>query len=40
MLYAAPAAAGVIDQPHALLRATIAAIAFTLLSIAVYALND
>jgi decaprenyl-phosphate phosphoribosyltransferase len=40
MLYAAPAAAGVIDQPHALLRATIAAFAFTLLSIAVYALND
>ncbi|MEV6413600.1 decaprenyl-phosphate phosphoribosyltransferase [Kribbella sp. NPDC051718] len=40
MVYAAPAAAGVIDQPYALLRATIAAVAFTLLSIAVYALND
>ncbi|MDX6258515.1 MAG: decaprenyl-phosphate phosphoribosyltransferase, partial [Kribbellaceae bacterium] len=40
MLYAAPAAAGVIDQPHSLLRATIAAVAFILLSIAVYALND
>ncbi|GAA3584875.1 decaprenyl-phosphate phosphoribosyltransferase [Kribbella ginsengisoli] len=40
MLYAAPAAAGVIDQPNALLRATIAAIAFTLLSVAIYALND
>lgn len=40
MLFAAPAAAGVIDQQHALLRAAIAAVAFTLLSIAVYALND
>jgi decaprenyl-phosphate phosphoribosyltransferase len=40
MLYAAPAAAGIIDQPKALLQASIAAMAFTLLSIAVYALND
>jgi decaprenyl-phosphate phosphoribosyltransferase len=40
MVFAAPIAAGVIDQPTALLRVTGAAIAFTLLSIAVYALND
>jgi decaprenyl-phosphate phosphoribosyltransferase len=40
MLFAAPAAAGVIDQPWALLRAAVAALGFTLLSIAVYALND
>jgi decaprenyl-phosphate phosphoribosyltransferase len=40
MLFAAPAAAGVIDQPHALLRAAIAAVAFTLLSISIYAVND
>ncbi|MDX6247350.1 MAG: decaprenyl-phosphate phosphoribosyltransferase [Kribbellaceae bacterium] len=40
MLFAAPAAAGVIDQPTALLRATVAAIAFTLLSIGIYAFND
>jgi decaprenyl-phosphate phosphoribosyltransferase len=40
MLFAAPAAAGVINQPLALLRATVAAAAFILLSIAIYALND
>ncbi|GAB2614140.1 decaprenyl-phosphate phosphoribosyltransferase [Kribbella endophytica] len=40
MLYAAPAAAGVIDQPQSLLRATVAAVAFVLLSIAIYAVND
>jgi decaprenyl-phosphate phosphoribosyltransferase len=40
MLFAAPFAAGVIDQPSALIRVSWAAIAFTLLSVAVYALND
>jgi decaprenyl-phosphate phosphoribosyltransferase len=40
MLFAAPIAAGVIDRPSVLLRATVAAIAFTFVSIAVYALND
>jgi decaprenyl-phosphate phosphoribosyltransferase len=40
MLFAAPAAAGVIDHPVALLRATIAAVGFILLSIAIYAFND
>ncbi len=40
MVYAAPAAAGVLDRPDLLLRATIAAIAFVLLSVAVYAFND
>jgi decaprenyl-phosphate phosphoribosyltransferase len=40
MLFAAPVAAGVISQPLALLRATVAAAAFILLSIAIYALND
>jgi decaprenyl-phosphate phosphoribosyltransferase len=40
MLFAAPVAAGVIDQPLALLRATGAAAGFILLSIAIYALND
>ncbi|MDX6236987.1 MAG: decaprenyl-phosphate phosphoribosyltransferase [Kribbellaceae bacterium] len=40
MLFAAPVAAGVINQPLALLRATGAAAAFILLSIAIYALND
>jgi decaprenyl-phosphate phosphoribosyltransferase len=40
MLFAAPVAAGVINQPSALLRATGAAAAFILLSIAIYALND
>jgi len=40
MLFAAPAAAGVIDRPLVLLRATIAAVAFILLSIAIYAFND
>jgi decaprenyl-phosphate phosphoribosyltransferase len=40
MLYAAPVAAGVIDQPSALFHATVAAIAFMLVSIAIYALND
>lgn len=40
MLFAAPAAAGVIDQPLALLRAMLAAVAFILLSIAIYAFND
>jgi len=40
MLYAAPAAAGVIDHPLALLRATVAAGAFVLLSIGIYAFND
>jgi decaprenyl-phosphate phosphoribosyltransferase len=40
MLFAAPAAAGVIDHPVALLRATVAAVAFVLLSIGIYAFND
>jgi decaprenyl-phosphate phosphoribosyltransferase len=40
MLYAAPAAAGVIDQPQSLLRATVAGVAFILLSVAIYAVND
>ena len=40
MLFAAPVAAGVISHPPALLRATVAAAAFILLSIAIYALND
>jgi decaprenyl-phosphate phosphoribosyltransferase len=40
MLFAAPVAAGVISHPLALLRATVAAAAFILLSIAIYALND
>ncbi|TDO51766.1 decaprenyl-phosphate phosphoribosyltransferase [Kribbella sp. VKM Ac-2527] len=40
MLFAAPVAAGVIDQPHALLRATVAAAAFILLSVGIYAFND
>lgn len=40
MLFAAPAAAGVITHPMVLLRATIAAVAFILLSIAIYAFND
>jgi decaprenyl-phosphate phosphoribosyltransferase len=40
MLFAAPAAAGVIDHPQVLLRAAAAAVAFTMLSIAVYAAND
>jgi decaprenyl-phosphate phosphoribosyltransferase len=40
MLFAAPVAAGVIGHPLALLRATVAAAAFILLSIAIYALND
>lgn len=40
MLFAAPAAAGVIDHPWPLLRAAVAAVAFTMLSIAVYAVND
>ncbi|MDX6292777.1 MAG: decaprenyl-phosphate phosphoribosyltransferase [Kribbellaceae bacterium] len=40
MLFAAPVAAGVISHPLVLLRATVAAAAFILLSIAIYALND
>jgi decaprenyl-phosphate phosphoribosyltransferase len=40
MLFAAPAAAGVIDHPWALVRAAVAAVAFTMLSVAVYAVND
>jgi decaprenyl-phosphate phosphoribosyltransferase len=40
MLFAAPVAAGVINHPMSLLRATVAAAAFILLSIAIYALND
>lgn len=40
MVYAAPAAAGILDQPLALVRSTVAAAAFLLLSIAVYAFND
>jgi len=40
MLFAAPVAAGVISHPLSLLRATVAAAAFILLSIAIYALND
>jgi decaprenyl-phosphate phosphoribosyltransferase len=40
MLFAAPAAAGVIDHPLVLLRATVAAAAFILLSIGIYAFND
>ncbi|TDD22627.1 decaprenyl-phosphate phosphoribosyltransferase [Kribbella turkmenica] len=40
MLFAAPAAAGVLDDPIALLRALIAAVGFTCLAIAIYAFND
>ncbi|MFC5268074.1 decaprenyl-phosphate phosphoribosyltransferase [Kribbella qitaiheensis] len=40
MLFAAPEAAGLIDRPQVLLRAAVAAVAFTMLSIAVYAVND
>jgi decaprenyl-phosphate phosphoribosyltransferase len=40
MLFAAPFAAGVIDRYPALIRVSWAAVAFTLLSVAVYALND
>ncbi|TDU83596.1 decaprenyl-phosphate phosphoribosyltransferase [Kribbella voronezhensis] len=40
MLFAAPFAAGVIDQRWALIRVCWAAAAFTLLSVAVYATND
>ncbi|MGC4939857.1 decaprenyl-phosphate phosphoribosyltransferase [Kribbella sp. DT2] len=40
MLFAAPSAAGVIDHPSIVLRAAVAAVAFILLSIAIYALND
>jgi len=40
MVYAAPAAAGVLDRPDLLLRATVAAFSFVLLSVAVYAFND
>jgi decaprenyl-phosphate phosphoribosyltransferase len=40
MLFAAPAAAGVIGQPMPLLRAGLAAVGFILLSVAIYAVND
>ncbi|QNE22681.1 decaprenyl-phosphate phosphoribosyltransferase [Kribbella qitaiheensis] len=40
MLLAAPAAAGVIDQAVPVLRACVAAVAFIMLSIAIYAVND
>ncbi|MGW6278538.1 decaprenyl-phosphate phosphoribosyltransferase [Kribbella sp. NPDC055071] len=40
MVFAAPAAAGVLASPAVLLRATIAAVGFTLLSVAIYAFND
>jgi decaprenyl-phosphate phosphoribosyltransferase len=40
MLFAAPAAAGVLDDPVILLRALIAAVGFTFLAIAIYAFND
>jgi decaprenyl-phosphate phosphoribosyltransferase len=40
MLFAAPAAAGVIDQGMPLLRAGLAAVGFTLLSVGIYAVND
>lgn len=40
MLFAAPAAAGVLNQPLVLLEAALAAVGFTLLAIAIYAFND
>jgi decaprenyl-phosphate phosphoribosyltransferase len=40
MLFAAPFAAGTIDQPMTVLRAAVAGVAFILLSIAIYAFND
>jgi len=40
MLFAAPAAAGALESPLIVLEAALAAVGFTLLSIAVYAFND
>ncbi|MFI5693734.1 decaprenyl-phosphate phosphoribosyltransferase [Kribbella sp. NPDC051586] len=40
MLFAAPAAAGALESPILVARAAVAAVGFTLLSIAIYAFND
>ncbi|MFG1912023.1 decaprenyl-phosphate phosphoribosyltransferase [Kribbella sp. NPDC048928] len=40
MVFAAPAAAGALTSPSVVLQATLAAIGFTLLAVAIYAFND
>jgi decaprenyl-phosphate phosphoribosyltransferase len=40
MVFAAPAAAGALTSPTVLVRASLAAIGFTLLAVAIYAFND